>query len=105
MIIRLTIHVVIHLPREEQTQLVQKIASWLKPNGLLLANFAVDASDATVMEEWLGEKEGWMYWSSWGEEGSVTMLEEAGFKVLVRERKKVGVDAEFLWVIAQKGGS
>ena len=46
-----------------------------------------------------------MYWSSWGEEGSVTMLEEAGFKVLVRERKKVGVDAEFLWVIAQKGGS
>jgi hypothetical protein len=84
---------------------VKKIANWLKPNGLLLANFAVDESEANVEEKWLGEEEGWMHWSSWGEEGSVNMLEEAGLRILLRETKQVEGDANFVWLIAQKAGS
>ncbi|KAF3029153.1 hypothetical protein E8E12_000353 [Didymella heteroderae] len=49
---------IIHLPREEQTQLIDQIAGWLKPGGLLLANFAVDESKATIMEKWLDEEKG-----------------------------------------------
>lgn len=50
-----------HLLRDEQTQLVNKIAGWLKSGGLFLANFAVDDSQAIVMEKWLDEEKGWMY--------------------------------------------
>jgi hypothetical protein len=92
----------IHLPREEQTQLVKKIASWLKPGGLLLANFAVDISKATVMEKWLDEEKGWMYWSSLGEAGSVKMLEEAGLEILFRETKQITGDANFVWLLARQ---
>ena len=95
---------IIHLPRKEQTQMVCKIASWLKPNGLLLANFAVVESKANVEERWMGEAKGWMHWSSWGEEGSVKMLENAGFEILVRETKQVERDANFVWLLARKIG-
>lgn len=96
---------IIHLPREEQTQLIQKIARWLKPGGYFLANFAQEELEHAVMEEWLGEKEGWMYWSAWGTEGSLKMIEEAGLEVVVKEVRESDVDATFLWVIAKKGGS
>ena len=93
---------IIHLPREEQSQLVHKIAAWLKPGGLLLANFAVDESKAIIMEKWLDEEKGWMYWSSWGEAGSVKMLEDAGLEVLFRETKQITGDANFVWLLAKQ---
>ena len=93
---------IIHLPREEQTQLIRNIVTWLKPGGLLLANFAVDESRKIVEEHWLGEDEGWMYWSSWGEEGSVKMLENAGLEILFKEKKQVEGDANFVWLLVSK---
>ncbi|KAF3049540.1 hypothetical protein E8E11_000975 [Didymella keratinophila] len=93
---------IIHLPREEQSQLVRKIAAWLRPGGLLLANFAVDESRATIMERWLNEEKGWMYWSSWGEAGSVKMLEDAGLEILFRETKLITGDANFVWLLAKQ---
>ena len=93
---------IIHLPREEQTQLVQNIAGWLKPGGLLLANFAVQDSKAVIMEKWLDEEKGWMYWSSWGEAGSVRMLEGAGLEIIFRETKQITGDANFVWLLAQQ---
>lgn len=93
---------IIHLPRKEQTQLIRKIATWLKPNGLLLANFAVEESEGGVEERWLNHDEGWMYWSAWGETGSVKMLEDAGFEILVRETKQNEGDANFVWLLAKK---
>lgn len=96
---------IIHLPRDEQIQLVRHIAIWLKPGGLLLANFAVEESSKIVEENWLGEDKGWMYWSSWGEEGIVKMLEDAGFVILFRETKHVEGDANFVWLLAKRTGS
>lgn len=93
---------IIHLPREEQTQLVRMIAGWLKPGGMLLTNFAVEISKATIMENWLDEEKGWRYWSSWGEAGSVKMLEESGFEILFKETKQVTGDANFVWLLAKQ---
>jgi SAM-dependent methyltransferase len=93
---------IIHLPRQEQTLLLQKIATWLEPGGLFLANFAAEENENSVEEKWLGEDQGWMYWSSWGEEGSVKMIEECGLEVLVREISNDVVDSRFVWVIARK---
>ncbi|KNG44779.1 methyltransferase domain-containing protein [Stemphylium lycopersici] len=95
---------IIHLPRAEQTQLVSKIADWLKPGGYLLANFSAAAMENLEKETWLGHERGWMFWSGWGEQGSVAMVEEAGFKVLVREVRKAVGDEAFVWVLARKEG-
>jgi SAM-dependent methyltransferase len=92
----------IHLPRSEQTEFMKKIVQWLKPGGLFLANFAQEELESEVNPKWLGEEEGWVYWSGWGEEGSVRMVEEAGLEVLVREITEDIVDANFLWVIGRK---
>ncbi|KAH7384534.1 methyltransferase domain-containing protein [Pyrenochaeta sp. MPI-SDFR-AT-0127] len=93
---------IIHLPREEQTQLVKKIAQWLKPGGHLLANFGAEENQTIENEKWLGHDKGWMFWSGWGEEKSVKMVEEAGFKVMERELRQAVGDAEFVWILARK---
>ncbi|KAF2689818.1 S-adenosyl-L-methionine-dependent methyltransferase [Lentithecium fluviatile CBS 122367] len=97
-------HSLIHLPRTEQTSLLAPIAAWLKPGGLFLANFATDEIESVVDPTWLGEEKGWVYWSSWGEEGSVRMVEEAGLEVLAREVSADEGDARFVWVLARKKG-
>lgn len=95
---------VIHLPREEQRVLMGRIAGWLRPGGVVLVNFGREEMEGMVMERWLGEEKGWMYWSGLGEEGTVEMVRGAGLEVVMREVSKDegGTDAEFLWVIARK---
>lgn len=92
---------VIHLPREEQTQLLAKIVEWLKPGGHILINFSAEAMDAAINEKWLHEK-GWMFWSGWGADTSLEQVRKAGLEVVVGEVTKDHVDASFLWVIAKK---
>lgn len=91
---------IIHLPRPEQEAMLARIGTWLKPGGVLLANFSAGESEGVVMEEWLAEG-GWMFWSGLGER-SVERVRGEGMEVLVRGVETEGVDVEFLWVIARK---
>jgi len=92
---------VIHLPWEEQVVMMQKIAKWLKPGGLVLVNFGAEKAEAVEMGDWLG---GWMFWSSFGAEGMLERVRKVeGLEVLSSEVVgEDGVDAAFLWVIAKK---
>ncbi|KAF2116433.1 methyltransferase [Lophiotrema nucula] len=92
---------IIHLPRAEQVVLISRIAGWLKPGGLFLANFSEAEAEGSVNEKWLGEK-GWMFWSSWGGEQSVEMVEDAGLELLLREVSRDVADADFVWVLGRK---
>ncbi|XXG98774.1 hypothetical protein Hte_005104 [Hypoxylon texense] len=94
----------IHLPRAEQTEVIGKIARWLKPEGYLLANFAEGEAEAVVMEKWLDEK-GWAFWSGWGKEGTLRIIGEAGLQAVVSEVTGDVVDASFLWVIAKQANN
>ncbi|CAN9079398.1 unnamed protein product [Alternaria alternata] len=94
---------IIHLPREEQKKLMGMLVKWLKPGGYFLANFSVRDMLGLEAEKWLNHEQGWMFWSGWGEEGSVKMVENAGLEVLVREVRQAVDDAAFVWVLAQKG--
>lgn len=47
---------IIHLPREEQPELVRCIHRWLKPDGRFLANWALGA--------WEGEEPNWEGWGA-----------------------------------------
>ena len=93
----------IHLPRAEQSLLISRIHSWLRPGGLLLANFAEAVSEEQINENWMGEG-GWMYWSGWGVDKTKEVIEENGFEIIESEVVRDVVDANFWWVLARKKG-
>ncbi|KAI1146687.1 methyltransferase [Nemania diffusa] len=93
---------VIHLPRDEQVVLFERVARWLRPGGCFVANFAKEEREGAVMEKWLDDDRGWMYWSAWGEEKTLDKLKGAGFEILVADVVEDVVDATFVWVIAKR---
>ncbi|KAH7026720.1 methyltransferase [Microdochium trichocladiopsis] len=97
----LGLYSIFHLPRAEQPYMLAKIAAWLKPGGYFLGNFAGEDAEAVVFDKWLHD-DGWMFYSGWGEQGTLDMVRKAGFEVVVGEVREDVVKAEFLWVIARK---
>ena len=100
---------IIHLPRDEQTTMLQRIFDWLKPGGRILANFSATAFAGASDPSWLGGKKGEMYWSGWGESGTRRILAEIGFEIEVDEivtdsEEDNGAvrDVPFHWVMARK---
>ncbi|KAL2131091.1 hypothetical protein VTI74DRAFT_5565 [Chaetomium olivicolor] len=94
----------IHLPREEQKVMLQRVAGWVREGGVVLVNFGAEELEGEVIEQWLGDG-GWMYWSGWGEEGSVRMVEEAGFEVVSREvKEEEPPGARFVWIVGRRKG-
>jgi len=91
----------IHLPREEQGQMLDKIVAWLKPGGYFVANFSSEDMPAAIEDKWLHDK-GWMYWSGWGADKTREKVKAAGLEVLVADVAKDVVDGSFLWIIARK---
>lgn len=91
----------IHLPQAEQRAVLGRVASWLRPGGCLLANFAGgEPKPAEVMERWLSD-DGWMFWSGLGTEATLAALDDVGLEVLVRGSEMEN-GSEFLWVVARK---
>lgn len=94
-----------HLPIGEQQPMLERIFSWLKPGGWLACNFGADA-DGGHVAPFFGAP---MFWVNVGTEGSLNMVQGAGFKVVVSEvltesldPKDPDFEIKFLWVLAQK---
>jgi ubiquinone/menaquinone biosynthesis C-methylase UbiE len=94
---------VIHVPREEQPEVLRSVQSLLRPGGVLLLNLGVNDEAASVDDDWLGVR---MYWSSNTAEGNVAMVGEAGFEIehakQVRQTEN-GHDVTFQWIVARRG--
>lgn len=106
----LAMYSIIHLPRPEQSEILQRIWTWLKPGGLFLANFSGEGFEGNVDDGWLGGNDGFMYWSGWGKEEIRRILGDVGFEIEIDE---VVVDVEmemdgkekevgFHWILARK---
>lgn len=96
----LAFYSIIHLPQEEQTEVVSRIYRWLKPgSGYFLVSFGAEESAGVTNENWSGMKS---YWSSHGVEKSLKLVEDAGFEIVHREVTNDPEDASFLWVIGRK---
>jgi ubiquinone/menaquinone biosynthesis C-methylase UbiE len=93
---------VIHLPRDEQAELIGRITRWLKPGGWVLANFTEEELAGCVIQDWL-EEGGWMFWSGWGVDRTCEIMKGFGFEILVRDVVQDVVDGSFLWLLARKG--
>ncbi|KAJ6598876.1 methyltransferase [Mycena vulgaris] len=99
----------IHLPREEQRELLRRIGKWVRGGGWLLVNFSSKEIEGSVQMGWLEEQhegkesKNAMYWSSYSPAESTRLVQEAGFRIEVQGiGGKEDSDAEFLWVLAQK---
>ncbi|KAK2624657.1 hypothetical protein QTJ16_005850 [Diplocarpon rosae] len=94
---------ILHLKREEQVVLMQRICGWLRPEGFFVGNFAL--SGIEKMGTWLdGEK---MFWGGWEEKDWLKNVEGAGFDVLqgdVVMDVEDGREVNFLWVVAKRRG-
>ena len=76
------LYALIHVPLEQQPELLAKVARWLRPEGLFLVTTGATA--------WTGVEEGWlgtnskMYWSHADSRTYERWLVDAGFHVLRR---------------------
>lgn len=71
----------IHLPREEQAELMKRIWGRLKDDRLVLVNLALFGGEESLKNDWLGGGKG-MFWSVWDEKCNVKMIKTAGFGIL-----------------------
>lgn len=96
---------IIHVPRQEQAELIRKIASWLCPGGLLVATMGAHSTEAYFNDNWLGMP---MYWSNFDSETNRRLVKEAGLDIICAVEETADEfdnPITFLWVIAQKSGS
>ena len=93
---------VIHVPREEQPELLRRINAWLRPGGVFVGTLSARASEATVAVNWLGAP---MFWSGFDAKSNRTMVEAAGFlieRATEETANEFGEPVTFLWVVACK---
>jgi cyclopropane fatty-acyl-phospholipid synthase-like methyltransferase len=90
---------IIHVPRQEQASLLERINGWLKPGGGFLATWAIHAWEGREAD-W----EGWgapMWWSTFGADKNLALLDAAGFAV-GSAQQLTGNGETWLWVLAYK---
>ena len=87
-----------HVPRNEHAALLQKIGTWLKPRGVLVASFGAGQL-CDWRGEWLGVE---MFFSHFDAEANEQLVRDAGFAI---EQSKLveqdNEDSRFLWVVAR----
>jgi SAM-dependent methyltransferase len=90
-----------HVPREDQRVLLERIGGWLKPGGLFLASLShVGGEDRT--HEWLGVE---MFFSGFDAETNRRLVCESGFELVLDELVWMGEpegEAAFLWLLARR---
>lgn len=90
------------LPRTELFPVFQKIASWLKPQGLFVAALGAQDVEEFIAPDWLGVP---MYWSLFDSTTNQRLLQDAGLHLLSAQEEteeEDGVPITFLWVVAHK---
>jgi hypothetical protein len=97
----IALYSVSHLPREEHASLFERVARWLRPDGLFLATLGASDS-ADWIGDWLGQP---MFFSSFGADANRRLIEAAGFELVIDEVLDT-IEPEgmvpFLWVLARK---
>jgi len=95
------LYVLLHIPRAELDPPLGRVASWLRPGGLLLANTLVREGSEAV-EQWLGMP---MFFSGSDPAADRTRIAEAGLALLQEEvvaQQDPEGELAFHWLLAQK---
>ena len=88
-----------HIPRTQQGPLIQNIARWLKPGGMLVASFGTGAAREWTAE-WLGTT---MFFGHNDEVETLSCLADAGLTLRDSSvEQQDNEEAAFLWIEAVK---
>ena len=90
-----------HIPREEHTSLLQRIYTWLRPEGLLLFTIESQAYNNET-GNWLGEP---MFFSCYDPVTMKKIVREAGFTILetdIEPQIEGDTEVSYLWILARK---
>lgn len=91
-----------HVPRELHAGLLQRIASWLRPGGFLLATMSARGDTNGVQDNFIGVP---MFFSGYGPDINRTMLVKAGYAAVIDEivdMQEPDGAASFQWLLAQR---
>ena len=91
---------IIHVPRDEQQDLLRSIAAWLQPNGLFFATMTARGKETDFDKCWLGAP---MFWSGYDSDTNKKLVQEAGLDIVSVEETQDS-DGHFLWLMARKPG-
>jgi SAM-dependent methyltransferase len=104
------LYVLTHIPTKELPGLLSRIATWLRPDGLLLATFASRAEHDDRVEDFLGAP---MFFAGFDQGTNERLVQEAGLRLV--ESRLEAIDepesepgrgplrASFHWVLARNG--
>jgi SAM-dependent methyltransferase len=100
----LALHLFGHIPMHEQPCLIERIGSWLRPGGHLLATLGAGTAGEMVEDDWLGAP---MFFASLDTHAYPAILKSAGFDLLRDEvvvlREPGHGEVAFRWVLARVG--
>ena len=89
---------IIHVPRDEQPDLLRSIAGWLRPDGIFFATMTAKGKETDFDKCWLGAP---MFWSGFDSDTNKRMVREAGLCIVSAEETQ-DRDGHFLWLLARK---
>ena len=95
-------YAIIHVPRDEQAELLCRITAWLKPGGTFIATMGSTSNEAQIEADWLGTP---MYWSHFDADKNQNLIRAAGLTIQsadVQTDMEDGSPISFLWVVATK---
>ena len=78
---------IIHVPRDEQPDLLRSIAAWLRPKGLLFATMTARGKEIDFDKCWMGAP---MFWSGHDSDTNKRIVREAGLDI-VSDRRDPGL--------------
>lgn len=104
----ISFYAIFHLPREQQRDMLRKISSWLRPDGMFVLNLAT-MDEEEIHGEFLGHG---MFWSSFDVEANKTMIRESGLDIISADVREAGdgklaeddpdYGVSFLWIVTKK---
>jgi SAM-dependent methyltransferase len=96
----LSLYSLFHLPREQHTTLLNRIASALAENGKLLITMGTEDEPYKERKNFCGTE---MAWSYFDDKRNVHLLQESGFRVITSfNEQDFGSSEKHLWILAEK---
>ena len=92
----------IHVPRIDHARVLQRMARWLRPGGVVLLTMGAGKGGEGIEDDWLGAP---MYWSNWDRATNLQLVADGGFDIIEANDETQDEDGEpvtFLWVIARR---
>lgn len=90
-------YAIFHTPREEHLAILQRFFSFLSPSGLTLITMGAGEWEGKETDFFGGE----MYWSHYGAEDNIKLVQDAGFSIISTEIDTSG-NEKHLVILARK---